>query len=352
MKVAVAAELAPAKTFIPLMERFDANYIALSHGKGVEELLEPYCQRIYSIGESRRSNGNKAFIATRILSDIKKAVKALRESKPEILLTCGNAGDVRKSIVAAKLLRIPVLHIEQDIYNPIEMIAFADIITAPSKEYKEYLETNYHLKNVKNIEGYPHALYVKNLKLEDPRIVKKRYNLHEFILAVLGGDLKTQDIPPLIRKLETLQENILLAPFRFDKKYIEKNITSQKIHVLEGFVDLPSLMKASKAMIYAAGMGVTIEASVLGVPSIKIAGFHRQHASIDLCEKIGIPIAKIEDIDSIIHDLKPPKSDYLLSTAEKSVEKLIKLLESSQPRGPRGGFKSFKKIWKARSKFK
>ena len=39
-------------------------------------------------------------------------------------MTCGNAGDVRKGISASKILRIPNLHIEQDIYNPIEMIAF------------------------------------------------------------------------------------------------------------------------------------------------------------------------------------------------------------------------------------
>jgi len=351
MKVAIAAELAPAKTFIPLMERLSANFIALSHGKGVKELLEPYCRKIYPIGESRRSNGNKILIAARILSDIKKAVKVLRENRPQILLTCGNAGDVRKSISAARLLGIPVLHIEQDIYNPIEMITFADLVTAPSKEYKEYLEAHYQLKDVKNIGGYPHALYVKNLKLEHPKVVKKRYNLHDFMLVVLGGDLKTRDIPFLLRTLEALQENILLAPFRFDRKLIEKNITSRKIHVLGDFVDLPSLMKASKAMIYAAGMGVTIEAGVLGVPSIKIAGFHRQHASIDLCEKIGIPIARIEDIDTLIYDLKPPDSTYLLSTSEESVEKLINILENFQPKGPCGGFKSFKKIWEVRSKF-
>lgn len=62
------------------------------------------------------------------------------------MLTCGNAGDVRKGIISANILHIPVLHIEQDIYNPIEMIAFADIITAPSKDYKEYLEREYLLK--------------------------------------------------------------------------------------------------------------------------------------------------------------------------------------------------------------
>jgi len=351
MKIAIAAELAPAKTFIPLIEKFNAKFVVLAHGRGVEELLRPYSQEIYSIGESRRSNGKRISIATRILSDIRRAVGALRESKPDILLTCGNAGDVRKGIVAARLLGIPVLHIEQDIYNPIEMIAFADLITAPSKEYKEYLESNYHLKRVENIGGYPHALYAKNLKLEDPEDIRKRYNLDEFILTVLGGDLKTQDIPPLIRMLEKLGENILLAPFRFDKKLIVKHIP-KNIHVLEGFVDLPSFMNASKAMIYAAGMGVTIEAGVLGVPSIKIAGFHGQHASVDLCEKIGIPIAEIEDIPSIIHDLNPPDSNYLLSTAEGSVKKLISLIENFQPEGPCGGFESFRLIWKARSKFK
>jgi len=352
MKIAIAAELAPAKTFIPLIEKFNAKFIVLEHGKGVRELLGPYSQDIYSIGESRRSDGNRIRIATKILSDVRRAVVALRKSKPDILLTCGNAGDVRKGIAAAKLLGIPALHIEQDIYNPIEMIAFADLITAPSREYKEYLETNYHLKRVENIGGYPHTLYVKNLKLEDPEDIRNRYDLDEFILTVLGGDLKTQDIPPLIRMLEKLGENILLAPFRFDKRLIRKHINSKNIHVLEGFVDLPSFMNASKAMIYAAGMGVTIEAGVLGVPSIKIAGFHGQHASVDLCEKIGIPIVKIEDIPSIIHDLTPPDSDYLLSTAEGSVKKLISLMENFQPKGACGGFKSFKMIWEARSKFR
>jgi hypothetical protein len=33
----------------------------------------------------------------------------------DLLLSYGNAGDVRKSVMAAYFLKIPVIHIEQDI---------------------------------------------------------------------------------------------------------------------------------------------------------------------------------------------------------------------------------------------
>jgi len=69
------------------------------------------------------------------MKDIIKTVQAVRGKGIELLITCGNAGDVRKGLVAANLLKIPTLHIEQDIYNPIEMIAFANLVTTPSQQY-------------------------------------------------------------------------------------------------------------------------------------------------------------------------------------------------------------------------
>ena len=86
-------------------------------------------------------------------------------------------------------MNIPVLHIEQDIYNPIEVISQANLVTVPSIEYKEYLEKNYGLKNVVNIYGYPMAKYVDNHIKQDNLIDKDEiygeYGMKEFVLVVL-----------------------------------------------------------------------------------------------------------------------------------------------------------------------
>lgn len=362
MKIAVAAELAPAKTLIPVLERLDGEFIGLSHGNGAKTILSPYCSEIHSIGQGRgagiqkRSNAKIGYL---ILKDTLKAARALKGKNIELLITCGNAGDVRKGLFAANLLRIPTLHIEQDIYNPIEMISFANVVTAPSNKYKCYLEDHYGLIGVKNIEGYPMASYVDKLPLIDEDEIKNKYNVDDFILVALGGDLKAEQIPELLKTIELLDRPILIAPFRFDREYIQNLIFSSpssnnsQINVLDGFVDLPSLMNASEALIYGAGMGITIEAAVLKVPSIKIAGFHHKHASVDLAEKVGIKVAKIENIPFEINGLAVPDGHKLIKNAEKSICKLTDLVNNFDELNQfKGGLVSLNSIWKARSQFR
>lgn len=348
MKICIIAELAPAKTFIPIIKRLEEHeIIGLMHGKEVKNILELYCSSLYYIGKGRKITykKNKLKSCYLIFKDIIRTTKVLRKIKPDLLLTCGNAGDVRKGIISANILHIPVLHIEQDIYNPIEMIAFADIITAPSKDYKEYLEREYLLKNVRNIGGYPHALYVLESEI-------KTCEEDDFILLVLGGDIKYHDVPKLIKTIESLDEKVLIVPFRFKTSYIKSLITSSKVKVLEGFVDLLSYIKNANAVIYCAGMGVTIEVAVLEIPSIKVAGFHYKHASVDLAKEVGIPIVKIQDIPKYLPNLKKPKAKSLIEGSKKSVNNVVKIIENfSFEKKEKSGFKSLKKIWDARSKF-
>ena len=173
--IAIAGEITPSKTIIPIIEKlkereaegklsFKINkIIGLYHGESSRDFLEPYCSETYSIGEGRRGKKNSTGkLAYLISKDILKSFNALKGKDIDLLITAGNAGDVRKAIVAANILKIPVLHIEQDIYNPIEVISQANLVTVPSNGYKEYLEKNYNLKNVVNIEGYPMAKYVDN----------------------------------------------------------------------------------------------------------------------------------------------------------------------------------------------
>ena len=51
MNIAIVAETAPAKAFIPIIEKIDADILSLTHSEGAMELLSPYSKEIFSIGE-------------------------------------------------------------------------------------------------------------------------------------------------------------------------------------------------------------------------------------------------------------------------------------------------------------
>ncbi len=356
MRIAVTAEMAPAKAFIPIIKQIDAEIIGLTHGDGVKELLSPYCSEVHSIGQSRGQGAHKRSttnIASLVMADIWRVIKSLKGKDIDLLLTCGNAGDVRKGISASKILRIPNLHIEQDIYNPIEMIAFSNIITVPSEQYKEYVTHKYGLKNVNTIGGYPMASYVNEMSIENSNTIKTRYQMDRFVVLVFGGDVKGKDIPIIIKQVEILDENVLIIPYRFNSDYVKKFVSSPKIRVLDGYIELLSLIKAASYLIYAAGMGLTIEAGVLEVPSIKIAGFHRKHASVDLAHEIGIQVTEIEEISNSVDDLKVPKGDWLVKNGETAVLNVINLINNFDDyKSKPSGMSSFNKIWNIRSEFR
>ena len=368
--IAIAGEITPSKTIIPIIEKlkeregedklnFKLNkIIGLYHGESSKSFLEPYCDELYSIGEGRRGKRNSTGkLAYLISKDILKSYNALKGKKIDLLITAGNAGDVRKSIVAANILKIPVIHIEQDIYNPIEVISQANMVTVPSEMYKEYLEKNYRLRNVANINGYPMAKYVDNYIKGDNLIDKDEiygeYGMKEFVLVVLGGDLKDDEIEPLIRAVEELNLKVLIAPYRFDRNMVQELILSPNIKVLPQYVDLLSFMNAASHLIYAAGMGMTIEAGVFNIPSLKIEGFHKIHGSVDLANELNIPIVKIDEIPKAFENLPEQKESELVKNSEIAIEKVVDLINDFDEKSlKRSGFKSTKKIWDSRKVYR
>lgn len=404
--IAIACELTPAKTIIPVIEKLKdlekektlnwdkSKIIGLTHGKGVKELLNPYCDEIYSIGESRgtgKVKKNNIKLSYLIFKDILKAISALSMKGIDILITCGNAGDVRKSITAANILRIPIIHIEQDIYNPIETIAYSNLITIPSKKYKDCLNNNYFIKSVKNIHGYPMVSHVnnsiKNKNLKDKNEIFSKYGFSNYILLVLGGDLKSSDLKYLIKEVEEINFPTLIAPYRFKKELILDMINSEKTVVLDEFVDLLSLMESADLMIYGGGMGMTIEAGVLNIPSIKIAGFHSKHGSVDLAHDLNIPIAEMKDISKLLNEvldsnklleksykdennpynnknrlkykntedmLESSSREQLVKNGEKAINVLVDIINNFDLKNPpkKSGLKSMKSIWNERGKFR
>jgi UDP-N-acetylglucosamine:LPS N-acetylglucosamine transferase len=305
----------------------------------------------------------------------------------DLLISCGNAGDVRKSIAAACFLQIPILHIEQDIYNPIELISFANVITLPSKNYEDYLKNSYGIKNIENIGGYPMASYVVdyitngNLKTKDEvfkecKIDKNVFN--DFVLFVLGGDLREDDLNDLILAINRINFPIVIAPYRFKSEDIENLIYSCRnlntstfkndddlkssinssenpnIMVIDGFFDMISLMSVSKAIVYGAGMGMVIETGVLKIPSIKIAGFHKVHGSNDLANRLKIPILEINEIPDKINDLSSlnkPQGD-LVNDSQVAIEKTVDLINNFDFKSKKSGFNSMRLIWRERSQFR
>ncbi|MBQ6100192.1 MAG: hypothetical protein IJL02_10090 [Methanobrevibacter sp.] len=356
MNIAIVAETAPAKSIIPIIEKVDADILSLTHSEGAMELLAPYSNEIFSIGEGRRNTTKKRSnftIAKLVLKDTIRTYNALRKHHVDLTLTCGNAGDVRKGIAAAKKLKLPKLHIEQDIYNPIEMMAYADLITVPNKTAAKQLKDMYDITNTVNIGGYPQAEYVNRVPIAEPDKIYEQYQHDDFYVLFLGGDTRASDIPEIIKEVEKIDKTILIIPFRFETSTITPHITKNNIFVLEGYVDLISLMNASQGVIYCAGMGVTIEAGALGVPAVKILGFHTQHASNDLANDLGINVASTHDISHAVSRMKKPQGKRLIKNGCRASLKVAELTTNMDLFDQDcGGLSSLKKIWNQRKQYR
>ena len=356
MNIAVVAETAPAKTIIPIIEKSSDNILALTHSQMATDLLYPYSVETYNIGESRRNTSKKRSnftIGKLVLQDAYRTYSAMKDKDIDLVLTCGNSGDVRKGIAAAKKLDIPKLHIEQDIYNPIELIAYANLITVPNTDARKKLKKMYGITNTVNIKGYPQAEYVTRLPLEDVDEVYKFYGSDDFYVLFLGGDTRAEDIPEIIHQTEKLSKTIIIIPYRFDVDYVSKQVTRRGVYVVDGEVDLISLMNASQGIIYCAGMGVTIEAGSLAVPAVKVMGFHKDHASNDLARSIGINVVSVYNIKEAVGYMKKPRSEQLVKNGIKASMKVNEIMHNmTMFEDECGGFNSLKRIWNQRKQYR
>ena len=356
MNIAIVAETAPAKTLIPIVEKIDGEIFSLTHSEGAMNLLSPYSSQIKSIGEGRRNSLQKRSnltIGGLVLKDTFNVYNALKKENIDLMFTCGNAGDVRKGISAAKQLKIPRIHIEQDIYNPIEMIAYADLITVPNKNSKKLLRSMYGITNTVNIKGYPQAEYVSRVPIMEPETIYQHYKTDDFYVLFLGGDTRASDIPLIIKEIEKLNKIIFVIAHRFDAKSVSQFVTKKHVFVIDGYVDLISLMNASQGVFYCAGMGVTIELGVLSVPAIKILGFHTEHASNSLAQRLGIKIVSAYDIDNTELHINKTSGKRLVKNGTKASLKVAELTrDMSMFDQTRGGFSSLRKIWNQRKKYR
>lgn len=358
MNIAIIAETAPAKTLIPILERLDEDIhiTALTHSEGAEELLSIYADEVIPIGKGRRNTDKKrsnAIIASLVMKDTLKTYHTLKKRNIDLVITCGNAGDVRKGLLAAKKLDIPSIHIEQDIYNPIETIAYANIITVPDQKAQKKLKKMYKITNTINIRGYPQAAYVSEVELIPKDEIYDYYQSDDFYVAVLGGDIRSSEVPLLVKSLEKLAKPVYIVPYRFSTDFVTKYVTCDNIHVIDGYVDLISLMNASSGVIYAAGMGITIEVGVLEVPAVKIKGFHLEHQSNELAQILGIEISSIDELPFAVARMQPPHGKLMIRKGIKASWRIVELIRDMKMFDQnKGGYTSLKNIWEQRKKYR
>ena len=357
LNIAIIAETAPARTLIPIIERLDdANITSLTHGEGASDIHSLYSDEVIQIGKSRRNTNKKrsnALIATLVMKDTYKTYRELKKRDIDFVLTCGNSGDVRKGIIAAKKLKIPNIHIEQDIYNPIEVISYADIITTPTHYAQKKLKKLYNITNTVNIKGYPQAAYVNEVQLINKHEIYQHYGTNNFYVLVLGGDAQAADIPKIMHQVGKLARDVIVIPYRFNAQYVSQFIKDDNILVVDGFVDLLSLMNASCGVIYIAGMGITIEVGVLETPAVKIQGFHDEHQSNHLAESLGIEIAAIEDIPLAVSRMKKPNGRLLVRNGINASWRVVDLINNFKVfKKEKGGYSSLKNIWNQRKKYR
>ena len=170
---------------------------------------------------------------------------------------------------------------------------------------------------------------------------------------MLGGDLRDNDLERLIRVCESLNYLIIIAPYRFDKHLVESLVNSSNINVLDNYVDLYNYLSNAKILIYAAGMGMTIEAGIFEIPSIKIKGFHKDHASVDLANDLNIPIVDIDDISHVINHLSKSNSKDLIENSQIAIDNLIDIIINNFNFSfNKSGLSSTKKIWNQRKKYR
>jgi hypothetical protein len=190
-----------------------------------------------------------------------------------------------------------------------------------------------------------------SMKSKENILIENNF-IDNYILVVLGGDLRSKDLPKLINVIEGLNLNALIAPYRFDKNLVESLVNSPNVNVLDNYVDLFSYINGADTLIYAAGMGMTIEAGVFEVPSIKIEGFHKVHGSVDLAKELNIPIVPISEISNVITDLSSPNKGDFLKNSQVAIDNLVSIINNFDFSLEKSGLSSTKKIWNKRKVFR
>ncbi len=308
-------EPSPAKNLIPVFEELtDRGYevAVYGHGEGAEVLAWEGIEAPTLGRPRRRSRLAPVLFAldlTRVL---------LREilDGPSVAVTSGNTGDARKTLLASKALGIPSLHVEMDVYNPVEAIRFATAVAVP----EQAPDFDPGGPEVIEISGPPIAAYIADRHLKGrvpgpvPEDVKGR------VLVCLGGDVTEDQALGLLEALRPVDPYVV--PFRveappgFDRP--------------DTFIDLPGAMMEAKAVIFAGGFGVTVEACLVARKAVKVSGVHDRHFSHEVAKACGIRVLNVEEVndpEDVLAECSEPDGGWLIRAGRDAVGEVSDAVE-------------------------
>ncbi len=312
-------EPSPAKNLLPVFERLERegwDVRVYGHGRGAE-VLRWEGRDAPTLGRSRRGEGWRGYLGFAV--DLARVAARMARDRPSVVLSSGNTGDARKSLLAAAALRVRSVHVEMDVYNPVEAVRFASRVLVPfSREFARRLRRRVRVEP-EVIPGPPLAQYLaeRHLRGRVPGPVPRECEGR--VLVCLGGDVTTRGARRLLERLS--EHEPLVVPFRVDApSWCDR---------VEGFVDLPGAMMVADVVVFSGGFGVTIEACVVGRRAVKVWERHPRHLSHWIARESGVPVLSLEEAVEVdpVSVAERPEGGWLVRGGEEAVDRILAEVE-------------------------
>ncbi|WP_457614606.1 hypothetical protein [Methanopyrus sp.] len=316
MKVFSLVEPSPAKNLLPVWERLleEGWEVAVyGHGYGAE-VLEWEGIKTERLGKPRRKQGLFGYIGFSI--DLIRTMRALASERASVVLSSGNTGDARKSLIASRVLGIPSVHLEMDVYNPVEAVRWATRVLVPfSDRWAEILERRVEVK-AETVSGAPLGQYLADRHLSGriPGPVPEKYEGR--VLVCLGGDITEKGARQLLSDLKDYDP--VVVPFRVNPP--------KGFECIQEFVDLPGVMMLADTVVFTGGFGVTIEACVVAKKAVKVSEVHPEHLSHWIAEKSGIPIIYLNGssgVEDAVQIARKPRGGWIIKRGRNAVAEIV-----------------------------
>ncbi len=259
----------------------DTKILFVGTKKGLESTLVPKegfdIKYVNVDGLKKKLSVESIISLTKLAFAVAKAVNILREFKPDVVVGTGGYVCV-SSVIAAKLLKIPTLVHEQNVF-PGAAVKFlsdkADVIASSFYESKEYLKNAKRLELTGNPIRPAILSHVMGAAKEELGVAGKK------VILSFGGSLganKINDvIVDLIEKYPPKDDTVIFfGTGTRDYDRVMEKIKDRKINLPSNIKILPYidnmdvLMNAADVVISRSGAITLAEICALGKPSILI----------------------------------------------------------------------------------
>lgn len=266
---------------------------------------------------------------TLVYNSYKKALKTIKEYKPDVVI--GFGGYVTFPVImAARKLKIPTMIHEQN-YIPGKtnkfLGKFCDKVFVSFKDSEKYFNKN------KVIYSFnPAGERAVKIKRNDKTKLgfKRNKKLIIIVMGSLGSSAMNDKLYEFLKTFKSNDKEILfIAGKDFYKKIDKRKKMSDQVKIIEYYNNLPGLMKDADLIISRAGASTISEIEALKIPSILIpspyvANNHQYFNAMDLKKRNIAYVLEEKDvtaksINDMINDILDNKEN--LKTLKENLNK-------------------------------